>query len=152
MKGLYLRKAEYSDMDLLYKWANDSVTRNNSFNSDFISYEEHVRWFNRMMEDDSVLQFIMMNSGTPVGQIRLNINADRAEIGYSIAEEQRGNGYGHKILRLIADTIFEEHPEIKVLSAKVKPDNAASNRLFQNEGYEMQYFYYTKEIQNTRRS
>ena len=91
MKGLYLRKVEYSDMDLLYKWANDTATRKNSFNSDAISYKDHVRWFNSMMGDDSVLQFIMMNGDTPVGQIRLNINGDEAEIGYSIAEEQRSN-------------------------------------------------------------
>lgn len=103
-----------------------------------------------MMGDDSVLQFIMMNGDTPVGQIRLNINGDEAEIGYSIAEEQRSNGYGHKILQLITDTIFVEYSEINVLSAKVKPDNAVSNRLFQNEGYEMQYYCYKKKIQNAR--
>ena len=150
MKGLYLRKVEYSDMDLLYKWANDTATRKNSFNSDAISYKDHVRWFNSMMGDDSVLQFIMMNGDTPVGQIRLNINGDEAEIGYSIAEEQRSNGYGHKILQLITDTIFVEYSEINVLSAKVKPDNAVSNRLFQNEVYEMQYYCYKKKIQNAR--
>ena len=144
--GLYLRKADESDMDLLFKWANDPTVRENSFNTETIPYEDHVKWFNKVMEDESVLQFILMNEDTPVGQIRLNVDGEEAEIGYSIAREFRGKGYGHAILRLAADTVAKEHQEIKYLVAKVKPENTASNKLFQNEGYSIQYTNYVLEI------
>ena len=146
MKGLYLREVDYTDMDLLFTWANDRTVRDKSFSIESIPYEDHVKWFKRMMESDSVLQFIMVSDDLPIGQIRLNVDNDVAEIGYSIAKEHRGKGYGHRILQLLVDILVEQHPEITKLVAKVKPDNVASNKLFQSEGYEMQYSCYVREI------
>lgn len=146
MKGIYLREATSEDIDLIFGWANDPIVRKNSFNSDPIFYDNHVAWFHRMMEDDSVLQFILMEDEEPVGQIRLTINNDEAEIGYSIASNHRGKGYGHRILQLTAEEMQKHHPEIKRLIAKVKPENEASNRLFQSEDYEMEYVKYSKPL------
>ena len=148
--GLYLRKVETSDIDLLFKWANDPVVRENSFNTEPIPFENHVRWFNKMLADDSVLQYILMCEDTPIGQIRLNINGEEAEIGYSIANDYRGQGYGHSILRLVADTIAKEYKTVKYLTAKVKPENVASNKLFQDEGYSTQYTSYIRKIGDSR--
>lgn len=133
---VFLREAVQSDMDLLFGWANDPVVRANSFTVDPIPYETHVAWFQRMMKDDSVLQYILMDGEIPVGQIRLNIDGEEAEIGYSIASGYRGKGYGRKMLRLILDKVNESRPEIKKLVAKVKPENAASAKLFESEGYD----------------
>ncbi len=141
---VFLRKAEQRDMDLLYKWANDPVVRTNSFNTNPIPYESHVMWFNKMMENPTVLQFILMDEDIPVGQIRLNIEDDEAEIRYSIGFEFRGKGFGHKILQLIAEEIASEYPHITTLVAKVKPNYLASNKLFESEGYEMKYMCYKR--------
>ena len=140
---VYLRDAMQKDMDLLFMWANDTAVRKNSFKSDPILYEDHVKWFKHIMEDDRVLQFIMMDDETPVGQIRLNLEDEEAEIGYSIAAEFRGKGYGHRILQLVAQKIQTEYPQIKKLIAKVKPENIASKKLFESEGYEMKYSCYS---------
>ena len=109
---VYLRDAMQQDVDILFMWANDTDVRKNSFKSDTISYEDHVKWFKRIMEEDRVLQFIMMDDETPVGQIRLNLKDEEAEIGYSIASEFRGKGYGHRILQLVALKIKTEYPQI----------------------------------------
>ena len=58
----------------------------------------------------------------------------------------RGKGYGHKILKLVEDEVWRNHPEIQRLVAKVKPDNPASNRLFISEGYGLEYSCYTRDI------
>lgn len=117
---MYLRETESSDIDLLFKWANGSVVRNNSFNIDPISYENHVTWFGKMMSDPSVLQYILLDDDSPVGQIRLNVHGSDAEIRYSIGTEFRGKGYGHMILKLIKEKIIKKHAEIINLIAKVK--------------------------------
>ena len=140
---IYLREAEQTDIGLLFTWANDPIVRMNSFRTDPIPYEDHKRWFERIMADDKVLQYIMMDERNPVGQIRLNLKNDSAEIGYSIAAEYRGKGYGHKILRLIVNEVKEHHPEIRILTAKVKPENKPSQKLFESEGYEMKYTCYS---------
>ena len=87
-----------------------------------------------------------MDNNTPVGQIRLTINGDEAEIGYSIAKEFRGKGYGHRILQLASEKMKKEHCEIKRLIAKVKPENMTSNRLFVDEGYMLDYCCYTYDL------
>lgn len=143
---MFLRKALEGDMDLLFKWANDPVVRANSFNTDPILYENHVEWFNKMMDDPAVLQFILMDGDIPVGQIRLNVEESEAEIGYSMDSEFRGKGYGHRILKLVVDEVQKNYPEIKGLIAKVKPENVASNKLFESEGYCLEYTCYTRKI------
>lgn len=141
-----LRKVRHEDIDLLFKWANDPVVRSNSFNSAPIPYEDHKSWFNKIMTDTSVLQFILESDELPIGQIRLNISDSVAEIGYSIAKEYRGKGYGHIILQLVMDEIKSNHPQIKKVIAKVKDDNTVSRKLFESEGYDTEYLCYSLEV------
>ncbi|MBE5907621.1 MAG: GNAT family N-acetyltransferase [Lachnospiraceae bacterium] len=143
---VFLRKAEAEDIDLLFRWANDSVVRSNSFNSNPISYENHEKWFNKMMKDPTVLQFILMDDDNPVGQIRLSVDENDAEIGYSIGSEFRGKGYGHRILQLVTEEVKRNYPEIVNLIAKVKPENTASNTLFIKEKFSVDYIYYSKKV------
>lgn len=143
---VYLREANMQDMDLIYEWANDPAVRINSFNSEPIQYDTHVKWYNRIMSEEAVLQFILMDDDTPVGQIRLNIDGDEAEIGYSIASAYRGKGYGHAVLQLVAEEVKADHPDIKCLVAKVKPGNIASRKLFEHEGYETEYTCYKLQL------
>ena len=140
---LRLREATQEDMDLLYRWANDPEVRKQSFRTEPIPYETHVNWFRRMMDDPAVLQFILEEDGVPAGQIRLNTDGGEAEIGYSIAAECRGRGLGRQMLRMTAELVREEHPEIRKLTAKVKPGNGSSNALCESEGYEKAYTCYT---------
>ena len=143
---VFLRKATMNDMDLIYEWANDPLVRANSFKTENILYEDHVKWFNSIMLDDTVVQFVLMEDDMPVGQIRLNIKGSEAEIGYSISDDCRGQGYGNKILDLVSQEVKEKYPYIRKLVAKVKPDNMASRVLFEKKGYKLKYAYYAYDI------
>lgn len=143
---VFLREADKNDRDLLFKWANDPVVRSNSFNTAPIPYENHVKWFNKMMDDSTVLQFILMDDDTPVGQIRLNVDGEEAGIGYSIGSEFRGKGYGLLILKLVKEEVKQNYPEIRRLVAKVKPGNVASNKIFQIANYNMECLFYSLTI------
>lgn len=143
-KLLYLRDVKKSDINILLSWANDPIVRQNSFNSDHISFETHQRWFNNMMCNEKQQQYILMNNETPIGQVRLTINeaGDAAEIGYSISTDYRGKGYGKVIIELIKDKIKSEYPEIKKLVARVKNGNIASEKCFLNTGFEKIFVQY----------
>jgi RimJ/RimL family protein N-acetyltransferase len=121
-------------MDLIYKWANDIEVRRNSFNSAPIAYENHVKWFNKIMADKDVWQFIMCDNGEPVGQIRLNIEADKAIIGYSVAPDKRRRGYAVAMLRLLIENV--NNTDIKTLIGRVKYENHASSRAFEKCGFD----------------
>lgn len=145
-KECFLRKGTAEDMDLLFQWANDPAVRRFSFNSDPIAYENHQRWFKRMMEDDSVLQFILMDGDEPVGQIRLNIEGEYAELGYSVSSECRGHGYGRTLLRLTAQEVKTNYPQIKRLIAAVKSENTASAKILEKENFGIAGTDITEEI------
>ena len=126
-------------MELLYQWANDEETRQNSFNSNTITHDEHVSWFERLMADPKRVQYILMREDTPIGQIRLELSEDVAEISYSIAPHERNKGYGQKIIELAIRTANEEYPYVTKLKGSVKPHNKASIKCFETNGFHEKY-------------
>jgi RimJ/RimL family protein N-acetyltransferase len=130
--NLRLRKATLDDMDILYKWANDKEVRKNAFHSEPIPYEKHVEWFNRIMNDDSVLQFILCNDNELIGQIRLNIEKDKAYIDYSVSPDKRGQGIGSALIKLLIKEASIKTLSIKTLVGQVKYENKASAKVFEN--------------------
>lgn len=135
----YLRKAAGEDLDLLFAWANDGEVRKHSFSTAPISYEEHTRWFSRLLEDSAARQYIYMVDQVPVGQIRVTVKGDQAEIGYSICAEYRGRGHGKKMLALLPGRLKEDAPGVRTLTARVKEGNLASEQAFLRSGYRKAY-------------
>jgi RimJ/RimL family protein N-acetyltransferase len=130
--NLRLRQADIDDKDLLYKWANDKEVRKNAFNSEPIPYENHVKWFNMVMKDDSILQFVLCDENEPIGQIRLNIEGEKAYIDYSISHDKRGLGLGKIIIKLLIKELSHKHSTIKTLIGQVKYENPVSAKVFEN--------------------
>lgn len=76
----YLREATIEDIDILYKWANDPLVRQNSFSTEKIRYEDHVKWFNKVLKEDNYAQYIYMDGENPIGQVHVKVVNDVAEI------------------------------------------------------------------------
>lgn len=143
---LFLREATDEDMDLLFSWANDPEVRRQSFNQSPISYETHQKWFGRIMEDASIRQLILMNDLIPVGQVRLNINGEKAEISYSVSQEFRQQGFGSAIVKTIIAWARNNLPTVDKLIARVKPDNLASRKVFERQGFISEYIFYSYDL------
>lgn len=72
----------------------------------------------------------------PVGQIRIAVEDEKAEIGYSIAEEYRGKGFGTAILYLLEQyLIATKEAKADELIGRVIPANRASQNAFLRNGY-----------------
>lgn len=142
----YLRKAVRQDIDLLFEWANEESVRKNSFSTGKILYDEHQEWFKHLLTREDAGQYIFMQEDGPVGQIRVYVNDGEAEIAYSICIEKRGLGYGKEMLRLLVEQIKQDFPKVKKLTAKVKPDNTASQKVFLDMGYAEKYRFYELEV------
>lgn len=136
---LYLRRAKPSDIDILFEWVNDAEVRTNSFCTAAIRYEEHIAWFTEMMNHPNQVQYILMSDDKPIGQIRLSINDNTAEITYSISKYNRGCGYGGSIIQLVKQQVLEDYPEVTKLIGKVKPTNSASLYCFIKNGFQEKY-------------
>ena len=140
-----LREVKPEDKDILYHWANDSQTRQNSFSSREITYEEHERWFQKTLNSKKRIQMIMEKNGVPVGQIRIDIDGKVGEIGYAIAPEYRGRGYGAIICKLMVEYARNKLRICKLI-ARVKNNNIASKRCFIKNGFDNVYEQFELDI------
>ncbi len=135
MRHAYLRKATIEDMDLLFRWANETDVRANSFSTSVITYDEHCEWYQNLLADDCRQEYIYICQKEEIGQARISIENENAEIGYSIRSDKRCMGHGRMLLQLLTEKIQIDYPQIKRLTARVKPQNAASQKAFINAGY-----------------
>lgn len=134
MKEYKLVKANEDDCELLYRWTNEEEVRKNSFNTDKINYEDHVKWFmGKLNSLETFIYIFKANDEYPIGVIRLEkIDEDSMLINFSIDSKYRGLGYATKLLDLIKIK-FEDY----ILVGKVKKGNIGSIRAFQKAGYIM---------------
>lgn len=146
--GYHLRKAKDTDINLLFDWVNDPLTRQNSFHSETIPWEEHRTWFQNVLENPKQQIYIYCNLEQPIGQVRIDISNDgfEAKVSYSIAKEYRGFGYGKRMLSLLSKQVKIDFPDIRKFVAEVKPENIASQRCFLDLGYNEMYRVYEFDL------
>ncbi len=131
-----IRKARREDRTLLFKWANDPAVRSASFSQRQISWDEHCRWFEHLMEkDDSVIYIALDVAGKPWGQIRFEEKEGAAVVSCSISEDFRGLGLGASLIsrgtrRFLKETTGDVRPV-----AFIKAENSRSIRAFTRAGY-----------------
>jgi len=125
-----LRKATYEDWKILLDWRNDPITRKNSFDQNKILEQTHKLWFNDSLLNPYREIYILEDNLTPVGSIRLdNILLNEYTLSWSIAPNQRGKGYGNKILELLLQN------KTGKFIAEIKPENVASIKMVLKNGF-----------------
>lgn len=133
---LKIRLVNINDCDYLYEWINDPVTREASFISNKISYEEHRSWFDRSLKDPKRTIYIAEDKNKVcVGAVRLdNINENVVEFDINIAPAMRGKGYGVKLLEMACNRYPKKANKIMYL-ARIKKANIPSIKTFVKAGF-----------------
>ena len=134
---LDIRKITEKDLVLIYEWANDPIVRSQSFNTELISLESHSEWFKRKLADDNCYFYMILNDSKPMGQIRFDLLEGIAMISYSISKNFRGQGYGNEMLRVAINQFNGECLYCRNIYAKVKSENNASTKIFNNLGFSL---------------
>lgn len=131
---LSLRKAFLSDVEITFEWANDKITRKQSFNSENITYDEHRKWWNSKIETQSKYYICEVNN-TPVGIVRFDQQDDSYVIGINIAPDARGNGFASRFLKLACKE-FRQKFDLEIpIYAFIKPKNTASIKAFEKANF-----------------
>ncbi len=132
---LNFRMADASDTDLYFKWTNDPLVRSNSFNTEQVSYQDHVSWFKTKLNSDDCKFYLFSNDlGNTVGQVRIDKIENEIVIGISIDENFRGKSLGVEMLKTACDDYIEKNPG-SVITAYIKTDNIASYNIFLKAGF-----------------
>ena len=134
----YLRSAEESDIDLIYRWRNDESVRVWCFDTSEIPYEHHVNWYHNALEREDIEIFILIENDNPAGQVRLTYWYDELVISYSIDKSFRGRHLGQRIVTMLEKKIQREsefRKDGEYFVAYVKKDNLVSRRVFEVLNY-----------------
>lgn len=123
------------EQDLL-ELSNEPSVRAMSFSSRPIQPDEHHAWLSRTLDDGAILLLVARDGQRLVGQVRFDAEDDRATISISLAPAYRGLGLAGVMLDRAIDVLRVLHPEVAFLTAHVKPDNLASQRLFERAGFD----------------
>ncbi|SIO49123.1 UDP-2,4-diacetamido-2,4,6-trideoxy-beta-L-altropyranose hydrolase [Chitinophaga niabensis] len=139
-KYYQLRAAATADKDVLFNWVNEEEVRKNSLNSNPVSYDVHIQWFQKKLEAKDTKIFLMEKDQVPVGQIRIDLeeNSGTALIDYSIDKAFRGKGLGLTIIRSLIIHLGGIEHNIKYLKAVVKKENTPSAQVFEILNFERQ--------------
>jgi len=133
--GVHLRKVVEEDAQLIWEWANDPETRSASFSTRPIPWENHVAWFSQKLKDPGCLFYLVADSkSTPIGQIRFQVDGDEAVVSVSLSPIARRRGYGHTIIWLGVQQVFD-HTSVNSIYAYIKPGNQASMGAFSKAGF-----------------
>ena len=135
--NLSVRAATADDSLLLWQWANDPATRENSFHSAPISFDDHEVWFAAKMHSSDCRIWIVQIGALPAGQIRYErIDPATAQISFNVAPGFRGLRLGSELLSATAELAAQEL-NVRQLEAVTFADNQASRRAFVKAGFEL---------------
>jgi RimJ/RimL family protein N-acetyltransferase len=131
-----VRPARKDDIMLLFKWANDPVTRRASFNQDLIPLDKHKEWFRKILSEKVALLLIVEllenDVYTPIAQVR--IDSHDCEISFSIASEHRGKHLAADALSSAINYI-KNKKIIDRMVAHIKSANEKSIKAFERAGF-----------------
>lgn len=132
---VFLRQVQNEDCDLLFKWSNDKLVRENSFNSNEIKYNDHINWFYNKLNSSNCHMFILYFTNIPIGQARMDVQNKEAIISYSIDINYRGQGFSLKMLKMLEKAAQNCNSEIDKLIGYVKLNNISSQKVFEKLEY-----------------
>lgn len=129
---LHLRRALPADSARLLAWQSDPATRRFARDPNPPGPAKHESWYAARLADPYCLFHMVEQAGLAVGMLRLDWRKERQgfEVSIVIDPARHGQGLGAAALALGRQLAPQEN-----LWAYVKPDNAASLRLFAKAGY-----------------
>jgi UDP-2,4-diacetamido-2,4,6-trideoxy-beta-L-altropyranose hydrolase len=131
---LKARPVRESDLITCFEWANDAEVRRSSYNAATITWEDHIKWFDKKLQDPCSNFYIIEYEGKPIGQIRFEGQEEKL-ISYLIAPEMRGKGLGRMILEKGVTQLLQDSEGVKKISGYVKRSNIASCKAFDKAGF-----------------
>lgn len=131
------RRATNNDLMVTFKWAQEPLIRQFSFNQQEISKTEHESWFDGKITDSNCYYFMLETShGKAIGSFRIDVLPEQSTgvISYLLDPEFHGKGWGIALLVLGQDAAKQSG--IKTLIGEVMPENSSSSAIFVKLGYD----------------
>jgi UDP-2,4-diacetamido-2,4,6-trideoxy-beta-L-altropyranose hydrolase len=142
MKGVFyvlneikitLREVCLDDCDFLFTLANNKNIRSMSFNTNLITYQEHINWFSNIIKNKQFF-YIILDRDIQCGYVRFAERNTEVTVSIALMPEFHGQGIGLKALQEACKRI-SKNTYIQKIHALIKLENTASLLLFHKVGF-----------------
>ncbi|MDC0644655.1 GNAT family N-acetyltransferase [Alphaproteobacteria bacterium] len=135
MIGFRLRRAIAKDVDTLFQWVNSpEQLKWKKDTSCKIDYSVHLEWFEKRLESDRCVIWLIENKGGPIGQIRFEEDHDAIKIDIYVEKKHRQTGVASWALeKAVSKSKFLKNG--KQLLAIVHKGNIPSKLFFQKHKF-----------------
>ncbi len=140
---IYLRALEQEDIDILYKWENDTeiwkVSNTIAPYSRFVLEQYLLNAHQELQTSKQLRLIVCLNDATPIGTIDLfefDPQHSRAGIGIMIRENAQQKGYATEALKLFIEYSFNVLL-VNQLFCNIGSQNEKSLNLFKKMGFEV---------------
>ena len=121
--SIRIREATLSDLEVLFEWRNDPITRSSSHNTDPVQIDGHTKWLASVLSNPSRKLYIAESGVIPIGTVRCDYDDHGVELSWTVAPTARGKSLGKQMVKLVADV------QTRPIRAEVKDGNTASERI-----------------------
>lgn len=143
---LWLRPANLMDASFAYTLRSDPQVNRYFFNSEPVTWQDHLAWFAHAIAQADKNVLIAENSSGYVGVLRLDQDEREAEISLSLHPSQFGRNFGPRLLRLSTRWAQRHLRRTDRLTARIHPENTASIKAFAKAGFRERYRCYSFEL------
>ena len=136
-----IKKATYEHSQDIWEWRNDRLTRKMSKNSNHIPWENHKKWFSKVIIDPDIFFYIGEIENKIIGSVRFVKHEKFLNdyfININISPNNRGKGLSKCLLKSSINKFSTDVNKIRFLKAEVKKINHVSKKLFINYGFEIE--------------
>lgn len=133
---------------LIMEWRNDKVTRINSFNQELKEWSTFKTVFCNKYFEHYIPPLFCVKNNKKIGFIGC-IEGDKDneyKISINLAPEERGKGYGKKIIKIIINYVKIGYPNVKSFIAEIKESNLPSIKLFEGSSFKYESSYNYKGV------
>ena len=133
-----LRSATIEDATTLWRWRNDPEVRAVSFNTQPIELASHRSWLQGQLETGLTHIWLAQSSRNElIGTVRFQSTrcSQRSTISVIVDQAFRGRGVGSALIHAAVNQRFRDS-ECSEILAQIKQGNTASEKAFQNAGFQ----------------
>jgi RimJ/RimL family protein N-acetyltransferase len=133
-----VRPATDADSADIFAWRNDPLTRHMSLNSDAVSWRDHQNWFATSLENAGRWLLLCEENSVKLAVVRFDIDGANALVSINLNPEARGKSLAKPCLQSAIEYLQSHTSGIRGLTAEIKQENAASRRVFEQVGFEIE--------------
>ncbi len=141
-----LRRAAIEDCEHVFAWRNAPANRRHAHDAREISFEEHRRWFERVLRTEDHVLLIGSDINGPVGVLSYDRKDEHWLTSIYLVPARHGEGLGAPLLLEGIDWLKSRYEGPITIHAEIQSENVASETVFQQAGYQKRFSTFATEV------